>query len=197
MSRSKNIGNDLFYFFGDDYEKATPNQIFKIITYTLQSYDTVEEVFLYLDSIIEREAINFKLISNGDKAGILRFFNKIEYFLDKVQFVDKKAFLKNEIKLQLRRIDEAHYDNIVNEMETPLFVKYSDMLDRITEINTLTESESTNEKGLLTITEVAEKLKVTPQSIYNWIKEGRIKPTRISEKRQRISNEEVNRFLGT
>ena len=50
------------------------------------------------------------------------------------------------------------------------------------------------EKELLTVKEVAEWLRVTPKTIYHWVKQGRLKVYRIG-KQLRFKREDVYAFL--
>ena len=50
------------------------------------------------------------------------------------------------------------------------------------------------EKELLTVKEVAEWLRLTPRTIYSWVKQGRLKVYHIG-KQLRFRREEINSFL--
>jgi len=50
------------------------------------------------------------------------------------------------------------------------------------------------EEELLTVKEVAEWLRLTPRTIYSWVKQGRLKVYRIG-KQLRFRREEINAFL--
>ncbi len=50
------------------------------------------------------------------------------------------------------------------------------------------------EEELLTVKEVAEWLRLTPRTIYSWVKHGRLKVYHIG-KQLRFRREEINTFL--
>ena len=50
--------------------------------------------------------------------------------------------------------------------------------------------------NLLTIGEVAEKLRLNPRTVYRLIEDGKLKAIKISSKAYRISEKELIKFLG-
>ena len=48
---------------------------------------------------------------------------------------------------------------------------------------------------LLTVSEVAERLKMNQQTVRNWIDKGDLPATRVGSRRVRVSESELNRFL--
>jgi excisionase family DNA binding protein len=48
---------------------------------------------------------------------------------------------------------------------------------------------------LLTVSEIATQLKLNPQTIRNWIDEGRLPAYRIGERRVRVSRADFDAFL--
>jgi excisionase family DNA binding protein len=51
------------------------------------------------------------------------------------------------------------------------------------------------EEAFLTVDEIAELLKVNPQTVRNWLDEGTLKMTRIGPRRVRVRQSELDRFL--
>lgn len=51
------------------------------------------------------------------------------------------------------------------------------------------------EETYLTVREVAERLRVTRQAIYNWIADGRLKAVKLGGKSLRITLSSVNEFI--
>jgi len=52
-----------------------------------------------------------------------------------------------------------------------------------------------NERKLLSVGETARELRVSEGTIWNWIKAGKIKRTRIGSKLVRIHKDEINKFI--
>jgi excisionase family DNA binding protein len=48
---------------------------------------------------------------------------------------------------------------------------------------------------LLTVAEVAEQLKLNPQTIRNWIDRGELSAVRLGSRRVRVRSSELERFL--
>lgn len=189
----RNLEYDLKFFFADEYENAPSSKIKKIIAYNLQTFDAAEEALRYLDYVVAYEAIIFSLYDRANKYSIFYLLGDIKNYLKKIRFQDSKAKMKEDLERHLEEVEDDFVRYIRdNGNETEILRHYLKLYNPKPD---LAEEAKKLDQEFYTIQETAEILKVTPQSIYNWISDGKLKATRISEKRQRISREEIERFV--
>lgn len=191
----RNLEDDLTFFYGDDVDNLGKNKIKKIIAYNIQTYDILEDALAYLRYVVARDAVIFDLYDRENKYSIFYLLSDILNFLKEVSFPLQKEWLKSEIVKHLQAIEDD-FERYILVPDQKITKRLNDCLKLYLpkEIVEKNDADSLKEE-LYTITETAKILKVTTQTIYNYITEGKIKAIRLSAKKQRISKSEISKFL--
>ena len=192
----RNLEDDLHYFYGDDSDHLGKKKIAKIIAYNFQTFDDVEDCYGYLRYVISHDAIIHELYDRENPYSIFYLIDEIYHFLKTVTFPVLKEAQKQEMVHHFKEIVDGFAEYILNPTKEldKILEKYLAMYTPKHDIGKTAADDL--EDSLYTIAETAEILKVSRQTVYNYIEQGKLKPVRLSEKKQRISRDQIAMILG-